>query len=79
MRTLNTLKNIIANISSVIILTVLGFFTRKIFIDSLGVEYLGLNGLLQNVLGMLSLVEGGIGTSIVYNLYKPLAMMTDPK
>lgn len=73
MRTINTLKNIIANISSVIILTILGFFTRKIFIDSLGVEYLGLNGLLQNVLGMLSLVEGGIGTSIVYNLYKPLA------
>ena len=73
MRTLNTLKNIVANIGSVVVLTILGFFTRKIFIDSLGVEYLGLNGLLQNVLGMLSLVEGGIGTSIVYNLYKPLA------
>ncbi len=79
MRTLNTLKNIVANIGSVVILTVLGFFTRKIFIDSLGVEYLGLNGLLQNVLGMLSLVEGGIGTSIVYNLYKPLADNDQPK
>lgn len=79
MRTINTVKNIIANIGSVVILTILGFFTRKVFIDSLGVEYLGLNGLLQNVLGMLSLVEGGIGTSIVYNLYKPLAEKDLPR
>lgn len=52
MRTINTLKNIIASIGSVVILTVLGFFTRTVFVDSLGVEYLGVNGLLQNVLGM---------------------------
>lgn len=79
MRTLYAFKNIIANVASVIILTILGFFTRKVFIDSLGVEYLGLNGLLQEVIGMLSLVEGGIGTSIVYNLYKPLAENNKPQ
>ena len=53
--------------------SILGFVTRKLFLDSLGEEYLGLNGLLTNVIGMLSLVESGVGVSIVYNLYKPLA------
>ena len=56
-----------------LVTTVLGFLTRKLFVDYIGTEYLGLNGLLTNVLGMLSLIEGGIGSSIVYNLYKPLA------
>lgn len=51
----------------------MGFISRKVFIDSLGAEYLGINGLLTNVLSMLVLVEGGIAISIVYNLYKPLA------
>lgn len=57
----------------IIVISILGFFTRKLFLDSLGEEYLGLNGLLLSVIGMLSLVESGIGVSIVYNLYKPLA------
>lgn len=49
------------------------FYIRKVFLDVLGVEYLGVSGLLQNLLGMLSLVELGVGGSIVYSLYKPLA------
>lgn len=39
----------------------------------MGEEYLGLNGLFTSVLSLLSLTELGIGTSIVYFLYKPLA------
>ncbi len=45
----------------------------------MGTEYLGINGLLTNVLSMLALVESGIGTSITYNLYKPLAEKDKPK
>jgi len=73
MRTKNSLKNIIISIGSQVIIALLGFISRKVFVDNLGAEYLGINGLLTNVLSMLSLVEGGIGISIVYNLYKPLA------
>lgn len=62
-----------------IVITLLGFISRKVFLNSLGTEYLGINGLLTNVLSMLSLVEGGIGTSIIYNLYKPLAEDDEPK
>ena len=73
MRTESSLKNMYIGIITQIIITLLGFISRKVFISGLGTEYLGINGLLTNVLSMLSLVEGGIGTSIVYNLYKPLA------
>ena len=79
MRVENSIKNIYINIISQIIIILLGFISRKVFIDSLGTEYLGINGLLTNVLSMLSLVECGIGTSIVYNLYKPLAENDTPK
>ena len=60
-------------------MTFLGFVTRKIFVDEIGVEYLGLNGLLQNVLGIMTLLEGGFAASVVYNLYKPVAEDDRPK
>ena len=73
MRTKNSIKNIYINIISQIIIILLGFISRKVFLDNLGTQYLGVNGLLTNVLSLLSLAEGGIWTSIIYNLYKPLA------
>ncbi|HAF0292615.1 TPA: hypothetical protein G9C53_005022, partial [Salmonella enterica subsp. enterica serovar Typhimurium var. 5-] len=73
MRIENSIKNISIGILSQIVLVLLGFISRKIFVDSLGIEYLGINGLLTNVLSVMALVESGIGISIVYNLYKPLA------
>lgn len=79
MRTLNSFKNIASSIGVTLVLTFLGFFTRKVFIDNLGEEFLGLNGLLSNVIGMLGLVESGIGVSIVYNMYKPLAEKDTPR
>ena len=50
----------------------LAFFSRKVFLDCLGAEFLGLTGMLNNILGYLNVAELGIGTSIVYFLYKPL-------
>lgn len=73
MRTANSFKNLATSIGITLVMTLLGFFTRKIFVDEIGVEYLGLNGLLQNILGLMTLLEGGFATSVVYNLYKPLA------
>ena len=73
MRTKYAIKNISMSIFSQVVIILLGFLSRKVFINSLGEEYLGVNGLLTNVLSMMVLIEGGIGISIVYNLYKPLA------
>ena len=50
----------------------LAFFSRKVFLDSLGAEFIGLTGMLMNIMSFLSVAELGIGTSIVYFLYKPL-------
>ena len=79
MRTLNSAKNLASSLGITLIMTLLGFFTRKVFVDNVGVEYLGLNGLLQNILGIMTLLEGGFATSVVYNLYKPLAEDDRPK
>lgn len=73
MRVKNTILNGCAGILNQTILLALNFVSRRVFIDSLGVEYLGLNGLFSNILAMLSLAELGVGTAIIYNLYKPLA------
>lgn len=50
----------------------LAFFSRRIFLDCLGAEFIGLTGMLTNIMSFLSVAELGIGTSIVYFLYKPL-------
>ncbi|MGO4108863.1 lipopolysaccharide biosynthesis protein [Paenibacillus sp. YAF4_2] len=46
---------------------------RKVFLNSLGPEMLGLNSLYNNIIGYLSIVEMGIGTAIIFSLYKPFA------
>lgn len=50
----------------------LNFFSRKIFLDNLGTEFIGLSGTLGNILGYLNLAELGITACIGYFLFKPL-------
>lgn len=48
------------------------FFSRKIFLDCLGADFIGLTGTLANILGYLNLAELGVGAAISFFLYKPL-------
>lgn len=50
----------------------LAFFSRKVFLECLGDEFIGLTGTLGNILGYLNLAELGIGSCISFFLYKPL-------
>lgn len=50
----------------------LTFFSRKIFLDNLGAEFIGLTGTLSNILGYLNLSELGISACIGYFLFKPI-------
>ena len=50
----------------------LTFFSRKIFLDNLGAEFIGLTGTLNNILGYLNLTELGISACVGYFLFKPL-------
>lgn len=71
-RTKKTLLNARVNLIFYFLTLALSFFSRKIFLDCLGAEFVGLTGTLQNLLGFLNLAELGIGTAIGYLLYKPL-------
>lgn len=71
-RVKKTLLNARINLIYYILTLVLSFFSRKIFLDCLGADFVGLTGTLQNLLGVLNLAELGIGISIGYLLYKPL-------
>ena len=66
-------KNIKASIINYVVINALKFLMRMVFVRTLAIEYLGVNGLFSNILAMLSLAELGIGPAIVYSLYKPLA------
>ena len=79
MRAKNSMFNMLAIFGSQIIMILLGFVSRTIFINALGAEYLGINGLFTNILSIISLAESGIGTSIVYSLYKPVAENDEEK
>lgn len=73
---MRTKKSIINSIIAIVMYSIniiIGFIAQKIFISSLGNEYLGLNGLFTNILSILSVVELGLGNAIIYHLYKPLA------
>lgn len=49
------------------------FINRYFMVHYLGVRYLGLTSLFTNILSVLSLADLGIGSAIVFLLYKPLA------
>ena len=68
----NSIKNIFVSVIMTVVNVLFGFFVQKIFILYLGKICLGVNGLFSNIISMLSIADLGIGTAIVYNLYKPI-------
>lgn len=72
-RTEYSLLNIFVGLGGYLINTILGFICRMVFARCLSADYLGVNGLFTNLLNVLSLAELGIGSAIVFALYKPLA------
>lgn len=71
-RVKKTLLNARVNTFFYLLTLILSFFSRKIFLNCLGADFVGLTGTLLSVLGYLNLAELGIGTAIGYVLYKPV-------
>ncbi|MBU5452682.1 oligosaccharide flippase family protein [Pseudoflavonifractor sp. MSJ-30] len=69
----NTLRNFKFGAAAQLLVTLLGFVSRTVFIRVLGMEYSGVNGLYTSILDVLSLTELGLADVVVYSLYKPLA------
>jgi O-antigen/teichoic acid export membrane protein len=71
-RVKKSLLNARVNLIFYFLSLILSFFSRKIFLDTLGADFVGLTGTLYNLLAFLNLAELGIGSAIGYVLYKPL-------
>ena len=66
-------KNMISGFLYQTVTLILSFISRTVFINTLGTEYLGLNGIFTDVLSLLSMADLGFGTAMAYSFYKPLA------
>lgn len=72
-RTSKSLFSAMTGLTQHFLRIVLGFLTRTVFIKTLGVRYLGVNGLFTNIISVLSIADLGIGVAMTFYLYKPLA------
>lgn len=72
-RTQNAIRNISTGILNKLVAIICPFFVRTIFINRLGVQYLGLNSLFSSILMVLNLTEMGFSSAIVFSMYKPIA------
>ena len=73
MRTKNSLINALVGVGGQVLNMLLQFVTRMFFIRYLSAAYLGVDGLFTEVLGMLNLAELGIGSAMIFSMYKPVA------
>ncbi len=71
MRVKNSSLNIIFGLTSLILTSILGFVLSKVFLQNLGLEFNGLNGVFNNIINILAITELGIAGAINYALYKP--------
>lgn len=67
-----SVRNASVSVASQILIVVLGFVTRSVFIAQLGVALLGVNSVLMSALAMLTLADLGINGALLYALYGPL-------
>lgn len=72
MRSKYAFMNTIIGILYQLVNGVINVVLRRIIISSIGIDYLGVNGLFSNIFQLLCLVESGFGVAIVYMLYKPI-------
>ncbi len=68
-RTRNTVRNAFTAAVSQLILLVVSFVTRMVFVHQLGLEYLGYDSLFTSLLSVLSIADLGILSAFNFSLY----------
>ena len=71
-RTRNATRNIIFGGILKVYQIIVPFLMRTAMIYFMGVQYLGLNSLFTSILQVLNLAELGVGSAMVYSMYKPI-------
>lgn len=72
-RTKNATRNIVFGVILRGYQIVIPFFMRTAMIYLMGVQYLGLSSLFTSILQVLNLAELGVGSAMIYSMYKPIA------
>ena len=72
-RTKNAARNIVFDGTLEMVNMLFPFVIRSVMLHFLGTEYLGLNGLFKSLLMFLNLAELGVGSAMVFSMYKPIA------
>ena len=78
-RTKNAAKNIVFGLLLKIIQIVIPFCIRTVMLYYLNAEYVGLNNLFTSILQVLNLAELGVGSAMVYCMYKPVIEKDETK
>ncbi|MCL2038752.1 oligosaccharide flippase family protein [Candidatus Saccharibacteria bacterium] len=50
----------------------MNFVVQRIFVSSLGIEYVGVNSVLNSIVTILAMADLGLSGAIIFHLYKPL-------
>ena len=79
MRTKKSFLNLLTDIIPLIIISILGIFKSKLFIDVLGDKTLGLYQLYSQIMVYVALVDGGLSSALIFSLYKPNSNGDDKK
>ena len=70
----NAKQGILFGMINKVCMLVFPFLVQTITIRMLGMQYVGIKGLFSSILTVLSLAELGMGSAIVYSMYKPIAV-----
>lgn len=71
-RTKNASRNIIFGFFLKLYQILLPFIMRTVMMYTIGVQYLGLNSLFTSILQVLNLAELGVGSAMIFSMYKPI-------
>ena len=69
----NVIRGVATGVINKFVAIIFPLLIRMVFVKTIGIKYLGLNGLFGSILGVLGITELGVSSAIVYSLYRPLA------
>ena len=72
-RTKNAARNIVFDGMLKMFNLAMPLIMRRVILYYLGVKYLGLSGLFNSILSFLNLAELGVGSAMIFSMYKPIA------
>lgn len=78
-RTAKSIKNAKVSLIFYLLNLIVVFFSRRLFLQYLGDDFVGLTGTLTNILGFLNLAELGVSSAIGFLLYAPLQSVNHQK